>query len=78
MTSQATVRRHAKRLGYYVHKSQQSKYVPHSNDRGRYMLLSINDVIVLGERFDASLEDIDEFLNRKSGVVVLPPIAAAT
>jgi hypothetical protein len=33
-------------------------------------------VIVLGERFDASLDDIDEFLNRQSVVVVVPPLAA--
>jgi hypothetical protein len=28
----------------------------------------------LGERFDARLEDIDEFLNQKSVVVVVPPL----
>jgi hypothetical protein len=33
------------------------------------------NVIVLGERFDANLEDIDELLKRKSGAVIVPPIA---
>ena len=38
--------------------------MPHANKRGCYMLINANRWVVLGRRFDASLQDIDEFLNR--------------
>jgi len=64
MPSEATVRRRAKRLVYYVSKLREWKHVPHANKRGCYMLINANRWVVLGRRFDASLQDIDEFLNR--------------
>jgi hypothetical protein len=66
MPSEATIRRRAKRLGYYVSKSREWKHAPHANNRVRYMLINSNRWIVLGMRFDASLQDIDEFLNRRA------------
>jgi hypothetical protein len=65
MQSEASVRRRAKRLGYYVTKSRQRKCVPNINNHGRYMVTSFDSVILSGERFDASLEDIDDFLIAK-------------
>ena len=66
MLSEATVRRRAKRLGYYVSKSRERKHLPHANNRGCYMLINANRWVVLGRRFDASLQEIDEFLNRRA------------
>jgi len=76
MPSEASVRRHAKRLGYYVAKSRRRK--PNIDNHGYYRLIDTNNHwVVLGERFDARLEDIDEFLNQKSDVlVVVPPLGA--
>ena len=72
MRSETSVRHRAKRLGYCVIKSRQRK--PNIDNHGYYRLIDANNNwVVLGERFDARLEDIDEFLNRKSGVVVVPP-----
>jgi hypothetical protein len=76
MPSEASVRRRAKRLGYYVIKSKQRTGVPNAENHGYYRLINANDNwVVLGERFDARLEDIDEFLSQKSVVVVVPPLA---
>jgi hypothetical protein len=37
--------------------------VPHSNNLGEYMLLdAARNLIVLGQRFDATLDDIEAFL----------------
>jgi hypothetical protein len=45
--------------------------VPNADNCGYYRLINTNDNwLVLGERFDARLEDIDEFLNQKSAVAV--------
>jgi hypothetical protein len=56
------VRRVARRQGYVVRKSRARKYVPTMNDRGEFMLIEANrNVVVLGERFNASLDDIDSF-----------------
>lgn len=67
--------RRAKRLGYHVTKSRQRTRVPNADNHGYYRLINTNDNwVVLGERFDARLEDIDEFLNQKSVVVVVPPL----
>ena len=76
MPSEASVRRRAKRLGYYVAKSRRRK--PNIDNHGYYRLIDANNNwVVLGERFDARLEDIDEFLNQKSDVlVVVPPLGA--
>lgn len=52
----------ARRNGYVVRKSRARKYVPKFTDCGRYMLLEANRWrVVLGERFDATLDDIEAF-----------------
>jgi hypothetical protein len=62
-TQECRVRRKAARAGYRVVKSRQWKYVPHSNNLGEYMLLdAARNLIVLGQRFDATLDDIEAFL----------------
>jgi len=56
------VRRLARRHGYLVRKSRGREYVPHSNDFGEYMLIEPNrNIVVLGERFNATLDDIETF-----------------
>jgi hypothetical protein len=77
MPSETSVRRRARRLGYCVIKSRQRK--PNIANHGYYRLIDANNNwVVLGERFDARLEDIDEFLNQKSDVlVVVPPLGPA-
>lgn len=55
------VRRSAYRHGLGVRKSRARKYL-HSNNRGGYMVLDERNIVVLGERFDASLDDIETFI----------------
>lgn len=60
---ESRVRRLAHRRGYVVRKSRRRKFVPQLNDFGWYMLIETNrNLVVLGERFDASLDDIESFL----------------
>jgi len=66
--AESSVRRKALRRGFFIHKSRARKHVPHSDNYGRYMLLnSRTSFVVLGERFDATLEDIEFFLNETDG-----------
>jgi hypothetical protein len=59
--NESTIRRKAKRHGYYVTKSRETF---HSNNLGDYMLLDVqHNVPILGWNYDASLEDIAEFLS---------------
>jgi hypothetical protein len=55
------VRARARVRGYSIHKSQDRSM--HIDNHGEYMLV-LNDMncVVLGERFDASLDDIAEYL----------------
>jgi len=63
MSNESTFRSRARRRGYYVEKSRQWKHVPHLDNFGRYMLIDANsNFVVLGARYDATLEDIDAFL----------------
>ncbi len=49
----------ARRRGYVVRKSRQWKHVPHSNNHGEYMLIDpFRNIIVLGERFNASHPEV--------------------
>ena len=57
--NESSVRRLAKRRGYLVRKSRQQN--AHTNS-GEFMLLDRRNRVILGERFDATLEDIDAFL----------------
>jgi hypothetical protein len=56
------VRRLAKKHGYYVRKSRQWKYIPHANNYGGYTLVLLNcNAVVLGSRFEATLNEIEHF-----------------
>jgi len=44
-------------------KSRQRKHVPNLDNFGDYMVVDFNNRVVLGERFDASLDEIECFLN---------------
>jgi len=58
---ESRIRSLAKRRGYSVHKSREWKYVPHSNNYGNYMLVE-NNCVVIGDRYDVTLEEIEDFL----------------
>jgi hypothetical protein len=60
--SESTIRRKAKRHGYFVTKSRERTF--HSNNYGEFMLVSAQyNVPILGWDYDASLEDIADFLS---------------
>jgi hypothetical protein len=61
-TNESALRARARKLGYSIHKSRLRSI---SEDNfGKYALVSENDKsVVLGERFDASLEEIAEYLS---------------
>jgi hypothetical protein len=60
--SDAAIRARARRAGYAVQRSRQQFL--HLNNRGQYRLLNARtNFVVLGERFDATLADIDAFLD---------------
>jgi hypothetical protein len=60
----------AGRRGYSIRKSRQRENVPNLDNFGHYMLVDKNNYIVLGERFDATLDDIAEYF-REDGTMVL-------
>jgi hypothetical protein len=61
LTKESALRARARRLGYAIHKSR-SRSIDEDN-LGKYALVKEDDnCVVLGERFDASLEDIAEYL----------------
>jgi hypothetical protein len=63
--NEANTRRRARRRGYCIRKSRQRKHLPNVDNRGEYMLVDASaNMIVLGSRYDATLEDIDKFLTR--------------
>jgi hypothetical protein len=58
--SESTLRRRAREYGYVIRKSRAGESV---DQLGAFMLIDADrNLIVLGERFDASLADISEFL----------------
>ncbi len=59
------IRRLADRSGYRLTKSRSK---PDIDNRGEFRLLDERSYVVLGLRFNASLEDIEEFL-RRAGVI---------
>ncbi len=62
--SREPIRRLARGRGYVIRKSRARKYL-HSDNCGRYMLIEPNrNVVVLGERFDARLDDIETFIDK--------------
>jgi hypothetical protein len=63
--NEASLRRRSWRRGYCIRKSRQRKHLPNVDNRGEYMLIDAGaNIIVLGSRYDATLEDIASFLTR--------------
>jgi hypothetical protein len=46
--------------GEIIRKSRARKYVPNLDDFGGYMIVSLNNCVVAGARFDLTLEDLEE------------------
>ena len=65
MTTESSVRRKPLRRGFFIHKSRARKHVRHGHNYGKYTLLNVRTCfVVLGEKFDATLEDIESFSKR--------------
>jgi hypothetical protein len=61
-TNESTLRAHARKLGYSIHKSRLRSI--NEDNLGKYALVKKDgNSVVLGERFDASLEEIAEYLS---------------
>jgi hypothetical protein len=59
---ESTLRARARKFGYAIHKSRSRSI--HEDNLGRYALVKEDsNLVVLGERFDASLEEIAEYLD---------------
>lgn len=58
---ESALRARARRLGYSIHKSRSRSI--HEDNLGKYALVKDDNYVVLGERFDASLEEIAEYLS---------------
>jgi hypothetical protein len=62
LASESTLRARARKLGYSIHKSR-SRSIDEDN-LGKFALVKEDSKsVVLGERFDASLEEIAEYLS---------------
>jgi len=62
LSTESNLRARARKLGYVIRKSR-SRTV-HEDNLGHYALVKeTNNEVVLGERFDATLEEIAEYLN---------------
>jgi hypothetical protein len=62
--TESAVRGRASRAGYSVTKSRDRMI--QSNNVGQFMLCDARNTVVLGDRFDASLPDIAEYLKEPS------------
>ena len=60
MISESTVRSQAKRAGYVLRKSR--KHSLDSSNHGQFMLVDDRNAVALGSYFDASLEDVLDYL----------------
>jgi hypothetical protein len=61
-TNESTLRARARKLGYSIHKSRLRSI--NEDNLGKYALVKKDrNSVVLGERFDASLEEIAEYLS---------------
>jgi hypothetical protein len=59
---ESALRTRARKLGYAIHKSRSRSI--HEDNLGKYALVKEDsNYVVLGERFDASLEEIAEYLS---------------
>ena len=61
--SESAVRRRAITRGFLLKKSRQRQL--HLDNYGEYMLVDFNNWVMFGERYDATLEQIDDFLSRQ-------------
>ena len=62
LTNESVLRARARKLGYSIHKSRLRSI--NEDNLGKYALVKDdNKSVVLGERFDASLEEIEEYLS---------------
>ena len=62
LTNESALRARARKLGYSVHKSRLRSI--NEDNLSKYPLVKEdNNSVVLGERFDASLEEIAEYLS---------------
>jgi hypothetical protein len=62
LTNESALRARARKLGYSVHKSRLRSI--NEDNLGKYALVKEdNNSVVLGERFDASIEEIAEYLS---------------
>ena len=61
-TKESALRARARKLGYTIHKSRLRSI--NEDNLGKYALVKEDgNSVVLGERFDASLEEIAEYLD---------------
>jgi hypothetical protein len=60
MTTETTVRARAKRAGFFISKSRRRSVTP--TDYGEYMLTDARGIPYLGWYYDATLDEIDEYL----------------
>ena len=59
---ESALRTRARKFGYAIHKSRSRSI--HEDNLGKYALVKEDsNYVVLGERFDASLEEIAEYLS---------------
>ena len=62
-THENRVREMASRFGYRISKSRQR---PHLDNQGELMLVDDQNHLVLGDRYDASLEAIEDYLKSRA------------
>lgn len=61
-TNETTLRARARKLGYAIHKSRLRSI--NEDNLGKYALVKEDSKrVILGERFDASLDEIAEYLS---------------
>jgi hypothetical protein len=60
--NESTVRARARARGYLIHKSRDRSI--QSSNLGEYMLVETDrNLVILGDRFNASLDEISEYLS---------------
>jgi hypothetical protein len=67
MPSESSVRRFAARRGYPINKSRQGKSC---DNRGQFMLSDVRNCVVLGVKFDASIDEIDAYLKKENAPIL--------
>jgi hypothetical protein len=63
MSNESAIHQKAKRNGYCVFKSRQHE---HYDNHGLFQLVDSYNYVVLGRDYDATLEDILDFLNESA------------